>query len=255
MKLFNRLRFIFGLFCLPGFVTAGANFANATISVSEGFRFFAVNVPNQASSLPQIISRDISSGQLGRVLVSLKQELLHGPAHKDFTIDIYFENFDLHSAFPEIRAFRENDIYEGKIGWPESLYKNAKRSFYGWTFHPRATPGRAVIQLAPRAFENELTVNPRSGLKDLRTGSGYQTLAHELAHAILYKTHPELDEKYHHCMFFVENGYFDRVLQMMVSEGLMFEGTRTTALFQHRRFYMNESCGQVEELKPDPNLL
>ncbi len=115
--------------------------------------------------------------------------------------------------------------------------------------------GRSVIQMSPRSFDNELTVDPRTGVKDLRTGSGYQTLAHELAHAVLYRTHPELDEKYHHCMFHLEDGFFDRILQMMVSEGLIYEGTRSTSMHMHRRFYVNETCTETPEVRPSSQLV
>lgn len=223
---------------------------DAKFELPENIRIFGANDSDQSSGVPDIIALDISSGHFSRALTDIKKELLGAANRESFSIDIYFEKFDFESSFLEINEYRKHDLYLGLIGWPKSLFENAKKSFYGWTYHPRSTAGRGVIQLAPQAFANELTINPTSGIKELRTGSGYAALAHELTHVLLYKTHPELDEKYHHCMFFTESGYLDRVLEKFVTHGLMYEGTRAVTLHQHRRFYQTSECEDLPPLKP-----
>lgn len=166
-------------------------------------------------------------------------------------IVVFFENFKSPSSFVEIESARRLDPFGEHIGWTDADVKKASKSFWGWTYSPESTPdGSVYIQASRMMFEGaphmmvpgELVVDPLSGLKTLKTGYGYERLAHELTHALLYLGLPSVSEKDHHCSFVGERGIYSVVLSHFASRGLIGESLINNILKQIADRHGHESC-------------
>ncbi|MCB0421934.1 MAG: hypothetical protein KDD61_13130 [Bdellovibrionales bacterium] len=135
-----------------------------------------------------------------------------------YDIEIYFMNFgEVTKSYPNL-----SESYEFEL-WDSDKYKLAKKTFWAYVFTPIPGKNVLVIQVSDNVFKNFYTVDPRSGLKNLPTGTGFPQLAHELLHAALFMN-PEIPEENHHCMF-VEDGLLKPALEFLVSKNLLGGGT------------------------------